>query len=125
MTLLPCGHEEAANKDYRGKPWVTDDGRHRMCRVCWWHWNVQPYRPRKAPPPPPPGPAGEWPRWAKALARRRRPGEKGVGDTLKRKLGLAGVLFTAAAKRLGFDCGCADKQAGMNRDYPYSDSMAL
>jgi hypothetical protein len=44
-----------------------------------------------------------------------------VGDTLERVLRhKGGALFKAVVRKLtGRECGCADRQADMNRDYRY------
>ena len=61
------------------------------------------------------------PLWVRALAKRRQPGERGVGDTLARIL--AGVGAARAAKvyerLVGRTCGCADRQEWLNRRWPY------
>ena len=117
---LPCGHPETQNRHLQGKPWVTDNGRHLACRVCWLHWNGPPFQATNNAPAAP-LPVTAWPRWAKALARRKRDGEAGVGDTLERLLRhLGGNAFKAAYRRLtGGDCGCTDRQARLNVAYPY------
>jgi hypothetical protein len=97
------------------------------CVICWyWHHDPR-YRAAwggpgtPAPPRPAPLPLEKWPRWAKALAKRRRPGEAGVGDTLERLLRhKGGNLFKIAVKKLtGRDCGCAGRQANLNAEFPY------
>jgi hypothetical protein len=70
-----------------------------------------------------PLPMAEWPRWARWLERRRRPGERGIGDTLTRLLDTRGG---AAWKRwykaiLGRECGCGERGERMNRAFPYWD----
>lgn len=71
-------------------------------------------------------PQGQWPLAVKAVAAQRRPGEIGVGDTLKRLIDVTSLnfanLFAAAYKKLvGRECGCGDRQAKLNQMYPYGD----
>lgn len=68
-------------------------------------------------------PVSEWPRWAKMLARRKRDGEAGIGDTILRMIGKdRSDRFKAWFKRwVGVDCGCSDRQNWLNRQYPYSN----
>lgn len=73
------------------------------------------------PKPNPAKPYAEWPRIVKAIAKRRREGEKGVGDTLERvfaKLG-AKALTKVYTKVTGKTCGCAHRKDALNLIYPY------
>lgn len=84
-------------------------------------------RPRPRPKPYVPPPLAEWPFKLRVYARFRRPGDAGVGDTMARLFNVlpvykglgAGDAFKLAAAKLGFDCGCGDRQAALNRRYPY------
>ncbi len=64
-------------------------------------------------------PAAEWPMSARIIKRLRSPEDTGVGDTIQRQLGAPGRWFKQAAESLGANCGCANRQAWLNRRYPY------
>lgn len=65
-------------------------------------------------------PYGQWPDEAKAIAVDRDERDKGLGDTVQRKLdGIGGVIFKAAMEWLKTPCGCTDRQAWLNAKYPY------
>lgn len=66
-----------------------------------------------------PIPRDQWPKWASAVASFAKPEDKGVGDTVKRMLGSAGVLFQATLQALGLPCGCDQRQAEYNARFPY------
>ena len=67
-----------------------------------------------------PVPRGAWPKWAIELERRAKPGEFGVGDTARMVFGyFGGEQFKAAAKAAGINCGCCERQARWNQNYPY------
>ncbi len=70
--------------------------------------------------PPKPEPMSEWPLRIRLLARARRPGERGAGDTLKRCLGSTGERFKSAMRKMGVECRCQQRQAWLNLRYPYS-----
>jgi hypothetical protein len=62
-----------------------------------------------------------WPQWAKELARSRQPQDRGIGDTVVHEIGdTASAAFQEWFKKT-FDqsCGCADRQAWLNRHFPY------
>jgi len=44
----------------------------------------------------------------------------GVGSTIERELGRAGVAFKAVLATLGVPCGCADRRDEWNALYPYT-----
>lgn len=121
----PCGHDPDENAAYAGTQWETDEhGRSPRCKVCWmWHNDPKARAAWSGGPPPPrlvSMPHEQWPRWARALEKRRAAGEAGVGDTLERVLRHKGGAFIkAVVKRLGFECGCAERQRAMNYQYPY------
>jgi hypothetical protein len=73
------------------------------------------------------GPAkSPWPRLARWIARRRQPGDRGVGDTLARILApLGGDTFKRWTQRIGAECGCAARQAELNRRFPYVDAAGV
>ncbi len=78
--------------------------------------------PGPLPPPPEPKPMEEWPRLLRSIARKRIPGDAGLGDTLQRLFArLGGEWLKAAIAKLGIDCGCANRQAWLNHHYPYQD----
>ena len=61
-----------------------------------------------------------WPRLATFIARRRKPGEVGVGDTLARLIdGVGGALYKRVMAKLHIECGCVARQQALNRQYPY------
>jgi hypothetical protein len=64
-------------------------------------------------------PREQWPAWAKLVASEAEEPDTGVGDTIARKLGIAGELFKSWAKTLGIPCGCATRQKRFNAMYPY------
>jgi len=76
---------------------------------------VQPVE-RAAPQPVPPT---IWPAWANLVAARATPSDIGVGSTIERELGRAGVAFKAVLATLGVPCGCADRRDEWNALYPY------
>lgn len=58
-----------------------------------------------------------WVRWVKLL---RKPQDNGVGDTVARiaaKFG--GERFKEFSKRIGIPCGCTERQAAWNEQWPY------
>ena len=64
-----------------------------------------------------------WPLAARVLRGLRRPGEKGVGDTLARIIGnMGGDAFKRWSKRLGFNCHCDDRQAALNSRWSYDET---
>jgi hypothetical protein len=69
----------------------------------------------------PPKPPKPWPLAARTVAKLRRDGETGVGDTLARLIGsVKGDRMARWYTRMtGRDCGCADGQAALNQRYPY------
>lgn len=67
-----------------------------------------------------PLPPEQWPLLIKTAAFFKSSKDKGVGDTVARTIGpVGGDAFKAWAKAVGFECGCADRQAALNRTYPY------
>lgn len=55
-----------------------------------------------------------WVRWL------RTPEDTGVGDTVERLLAKAGGRkIKKMLERIGVGCGCTDRQAALNRKYPY------
>jgi hypothetical protein len=84
---------------------------------CYKSIPGMPVYPPSAPPVLPPD---QWPAWAKLVAARRQPRDKGVGDTIHREAGLAGQTFKAAFAKLGVDCGCNARRDKFNVLYPYA-----
>jgi hypothetical protein len=70
---------------------------------------------------PVPNRASEWPRRIRLIAKFKRDGERGVGDTLARRLGaVGGEVWKKWYEHLtGTDCGCGERQARLNARYPY------
>ena len=67
-----------------------------------------------------PRPVSDWPFWARLVARRKRAGEKGVGDTVQRLASrLGGEGYKRLRKRLGIPCHCPQRQAALNAEFPY------
>jgi hypothetical protein len=69
-----------------------------------------------------PLPRSDWPLWARAIAKFRRPGDLGLGDTLVHLIGDARSnrfkkWFT---RKFGKSCGCTERQRWLNRRFPYA-----
>ena len=66
----------------------------------------------------------EWPTWARWLADRRADGDRGVGDTVERLLGVGGrafkLLWKATFGQVGLGCGCDGRRARWNAAYAYA-----
>lgn len=64
----------------------------------------------------------KWPKLARAVAWLRRPEDIGVGDTVARLAAVAGgdTLADWYQRIVGADCGCRNRQAGLNHRYPYT-----
>lgn len=62
-----------------------------------------------------------WPRIVLAVTRLRRPGDRGVGDTVHRLLEpLGGRVFERWYERvMGRPCGCQDRLTRLNAEFPY------
>lgn len=73
------------------------------------------------PPPPEPVPVDKWPSWANWVSGQKADPDKGVGDTVKRKLGIGGKIFQASMKLIGVPCGCNARKAEWNIKYPYGE----
>jgi hypothetical protein len=73
-------------------------------------------------------PATEWPLAVQLIAKLKRPGDKGVGDTLARAFNLipvyrgmgAGEAFKALMAQIGVDCRCNSRREWLNQNYPYA-----
>lgn len=64
--------------------------------------------------------SGNWPRWALYVAKKKQPGEVGVGDTLERMFrSVGGKQFKIVTAKLGVNCRCTDRQAYFNRRFSY------
>jgi hypothetical protein len=76
--------------------------------------------PRTPPPPIQPIPFAEWPRYAKRLARRAVPTDRGIGDVVQRLAAkVGGERFKRIYKKItGKKCGCTDRQKRLNELYP-------
>jgi|GEM_PF-3725823 len=74
----------------------------------------------------PPSPsASKWPLIIRGIARRKKPDDRGVGDTIERLLSkMGGDQFAWLMDKLGIDCGCGDRQASLNAWYPYHQLAA-
>lgn len=62
----------------------------------------------------------DWPLWAKALAFRAIPEDRGIGDVIARTVGpIGGDAFKKWFKTIfGADCGCDARQEGFNLKWP-------
>lgn len=70
-------------------------------------------------------PYDKWPKYAKYLCRRRKAGQRGVGDSveaLAAKLG--GRLFKKFTSKYGIPCGCAGRQRVLNEKFPYQEDIS-
>lgn len=67
-----------------------------------------------------PMPADSWPVWAKTVARLKSDEDMGVGDTIRRQVGIFGAGFKAAMLGMGVPCGCDARQDEYNTKYPYA-----
>lgn len=65
-------------------------------------------------------PRDKWPTWAASLANLAISGDAGVGDVVERLARRSGVKITVEfLKSIGIpDCGCADRRARWNAQYP-------
>ena len=70
-------------------------------------------------PEPQPVPRAEWPLWAKAIERMRKPDDIGVGTTWERELGYVGTAIKAALKLMKIPCNCATRKAEWDVMYRY------
>ncbi len=62
-----------------------------------------------------------WPWWVKRIAKLRNESDVGVGDTLERLIALGGGrAYKRILAAVKLNCGCATRQAWLNRRYPYS-----
>jgi hypothetical protein len=66
-------------------------------------------------------PRAEWPLWTLPIALMRNERDKGVGDTVARHLAALGADALKRLYTLAFneDCGCGQRQALLNRRFPY------
>lgn len=62
-----------------------------------------------------------WPWWARQIAKRATPEDKGVGDTAARLIGaVGGDAFKSGFEALtGTNCGCDARQESLNVQFPY------
>ncbi len=62
----------------------------------------------------------EWPLWAKALAKRETPDDKGIGDVIARTIGpeASGAFKAFYEMTFGRPCGCNGRQKLWNTKYP-------
>jgi hypothetical protein len=67
-------------------------------------------------------PPQPWPRWALAMADHRTPEDTGLGDTVARIIGpIGGDLFQVWFHKVtGRNCRCKQRQAWLNRKYPFT-----
>ena len=71
---------------------------------------------------PTPIPRKHWPDWAKALADDAHDDDRGVGDTVERRIGpAASMAFKSWYKAIfGAECKCERRKAEWNALYPYT-----
>ncbi len=65
-------------------------------------------------------PRDQWPGWAKAIATRASPDDKGIGDIAARMIGdeKSAEFKLWFKSTFGKDCGCTGRQREWNRKYP-------
>jgi hypothetical protein len=66
-------------------------------------------------------PYAQWPLWARAVARFRHEGDIGLGDTVVHMIGdeRSERFKKWFQRKFGKSCGCSDRQAWLNRRFPY------
>lgn len=63
---------------------------------------------------------------ARLMARSWEPGDRGLGDTVARRLGKGGERFKVWFHAVfGRSCGCVDRQEWLNREFPYGAGGVL
>lgn len=64
----------------------------------------------------------KWPLWANVIRKFARKGDTGLGDTVVHLIGDArSERFKKwFARKFGRSCGCTERQAWLNRHYPYA-----
>ena len=69
-------------------------------------------------------PWSEWPTWARTLAGEKVLGDRGVGDTVERTVGLMGspAFLSWYHATIGGNAPCPDCPAVWNRLYPYEQA---
>ena len=69
-------------------------------------------------------PRVEWPADIVVISLLANAKDRGIGDTIKRELGIVGSTIAWAFRMIGVTCGCDGRQATLNAKYPYlrSDS---
>ncbi len=71
---------------------------------------------------PPPKPRTSWPLAARLLAWLMIPEDKGLGDTIERKLGTGGEIMKKWYRKvIGRECGCGSRKDKLNVLFPNSD----
>ncbi len=65
-------------------------------------------------------PRKDWPMWAKVLAKRATPEDKGIGDVAARTIGpeVSGAFKAFYEMTFGKPCGCNGRQKLWNQKYP-------
>lgn len=68
-----------------------------------------------------PVPREKWPAWAKVLALARANTDAGIGDTVVTVIGKSSsdAFKRWFETRFGKSCGCCERQAWLNRRFPY------
>jgi hypothetical protein len=63
-----------------------------------------------------------WPLFIRAIAKFRKPADLGIGDTTVHLIGdTRSMKFKKwFQKKFGTNCGCTERQAWLNRRYPYA-----
>lgn len=66
----------------------------------------------------------QWPLTARIIAKLRADSDAGLGDTIHRNLDRFGAeaMQWLYKRIIGSDCGCANRQAKLNRMFPYESS---
>lgn len=68
-------------------------------------------------------PFERWPEWAKDIAAARQPGDAGLGDTVVHLIGdtRSENFKKWFQEKFGRSCGCTERQAWLNRLFPYAN----
>ena len=69
-------------------------------------------------------PVDQWPKWALVIAKFRKPGDVGVGDTFHRiaeRFGAERVIERLGLKGM---CGCQGRHESWNKQYAYADGSS-
>jgi hypothetical protein len=96
--------------------WV-DRSNAQRCQDNGWNDFILPDEPQSAEP----NKSEQWPLWARTIAKFRKEGEVGIGDTIKRVIGNDNSEAFKKWYKSTFnrDCGCCGRQQNLNVQYRY------